>query len=77
LRRLRVVVVGDVIKLAGLLEEIKSFIESQERRKCVRVLKDIKHLAQEALEADNPEVVKSYLKAILKELERYGVVEQS
>jgi DNA-binding HxlR family transcriptional regulator len=77
LREWRVVVVGDVIKLAGLLEEIKSFIESQERRKCVRVLKDIKHLAQEALEADNPEVVKSYLKAILKELERYGVVEQS
>ena len=68
--------VGDVIKLAGLLEELKSFLESQEKRKCVRVLKDIKHLAQEALEADNPEVVKSYLKAILKEIERYGVVEQ-
>jgi hypothetical protein len=75
LRRLRVVVVGDVIKLAGLLEELKSFLESQEKRRCVRVLKDIKHLAEEALQNDNPEVVKSYLKAILKELERYGVVE--
>jgi DNA-binding HxlR family transcriptional regulator len=72
----RVVVVGDIIKLAGLLEELKSFLESQEKRKCVRVLKDIKHLAEEALQNDNPEVVKSYLKAILKELERYGVVEQ-
>jgi hypothetical protein len=70
-----VVVVGDIIKLAGMLEELKSFLESQEKRKCVRVLKDIKHLAQEALEADNPEVIKSYLKAILKEIERYGVVE--
>jgi DNA-binding HxlR family transcriptional regulator len=64
------------MKLAGMLEEIKSFIESQEKRKCVRILKDIKHLAEEALQNDNPEVVKSYLKAILKELERYGVVEQ-
>ncbi len=75
MRRWRVVVVGDVIKLAGLLEEIKSFLESQEKRKCVRVLKDIKHLAEEALQADNTEVVKSYLKAILKEIERYGVVD--
>jgi hypothetical protein len=74
--RLRVVVVGDVVRLAGLLEEIKSFIESQEKRKCVRILKDIKHLAEEALQNDNPDVVKSYLKAILKEIERYGVVEQ-
>jgi len=64
-----------LLRLAGLLDEIKEFIESQEKRRCVRVLKDIKHLAQEALEADNPEVIKSYLKAILKELERYGVVE--
>jgi hypothetical protein len=64
------------MKLASMLEELKSFIESQEKRKCVRMLKDIKHLAQEALETDNPEVVKSYLKAILKEIERYGVVEQ-
>jgi hypothetical protein len=72
----RVVVVGDVMRLAGLLEELKSFLESQEKRKCMRVLKDIKHLAEEALQADNPEVVKSYIKAILKELERYGVVEQ-
>jgi DNA-binding HxlR family transcriptional regulator len=63
------------MKLAGMLEEIKNFIESQEKRKCVRILKDIKHLAEEALQNDNPEVVKSYLKAILKELERYGVVE--
>ena len=75
MRRWRVVVVGDIIKLAGMLEEIKSFIESQEKRKCVRILKDIKHLAEEALQNDNPEVVKSYLKAIIKELERYGVVE--
>lgn len=67
--------VGDVIKLAGFLEELKSFMESQEKKKCMRVLKDIKHLAEEALQSDNPEVVKSYLKAILKELERYGVVE--
>jgi hypothetical protein len=66
--------VGDVIKLAGLLEELKEFVESREKRRCVRILKDIRHLAQEALEADDPEVVKSYLKAILKELERYGVV---
>jgi hypothetical protein len=71
-----VVVVGDIIKLASMLEELKSFLESQEKRRCVRVLKDIKYLAQEALEADNPEVIKSYLKAILKEIERYGVVEQ-
>jgi hypothetical protein len=70
-----VVVVGDIIKLAGLLEELKSFLESQEKRKCVRVLKDIKYLAEEALQADNPEVVKSYIKAVLKEIERYGVVE--
>jgi hypothetical protein len=76
LRGWRVVVVGDIIKLAGLLEELKSFLESQEKRKCVRILKDIKHLAEEALQNDNPEVVKSYLKAILKELERYGVVDQ-
>ena len=76
MREWRVVVVGDIIKLAGMLEEIKSFIESQEKRKCVRILKDIKHLAEEALQNDNPEVVKSYLKAIIKELERYGVVEQ-
>ena len=76
MRRLRVVVVGDIIKLAGMLEEIKGFIESQEKRKCVRILKDIRHLAQEALQNDNPEVVKSYLKAIIKELERYGMVEQ-
>ncbi len=75
MRKWRVVVVGDIIKLASLLEELKSFIESQEKRKCVRVLKDIKHLAHEALEADNIEVIKSYLKAILKEIERYGVVE--
>jgi hypothetical protein len=68
-------VVGDAIKLAGLLEEIKSFIESQEKRKCVRVLKDIKHLAEEALQADNPEIMKSYIRAVLKEIERYGVVE--
>jgi hypothetical protein len=67
---------GDIIKLAGLLEELKDFLESREKKRCMRVLKDIKHLAQEALEADNPEVVKSYLKAILKEIERYGVVEQ-
>jgi len=73
LRRLRVVGLSDLMKLAGLLEELKSFIESQEKRKCVRILKDIKHLAEEALQADNPEVVKSYLKAILKEIERYGV----
>jgi hypothetical protein len=64
------------MKLAGLLEELKDFIESREKKRCVRVLKDIKHLAQEALETDNPEVIKSYLKAILKEIERYGVVEQ-
>jgi hypothetical protein len=64
------------MKLASMLEELKSFLESQEKRKCVRVLKDIKHLAQEALEADNSEVIKSYLKAILKEIERYGVVEK-
>jgi DNA-binding HxlR family transcriptional regulator len=75
LRRLKVVGLSDLMKLAGLLEEIKNFIESQEKRKCVRILKDIKHLAEEALQADNPEVVKSYLKAVLKELERYGVVE--
>ena len=73
MRRLRVVGLSDLMKLAGLLEELKSFIESQEKRKCVRILKDIKHLAEEALQADNPEVVKSYLKAILKEIERYGV----
>jgi hypothetical protein len=72
----RVVVVGDVVKLAGLLEELKSFLESQEKRKCVRVLKDIKHLAEEALQADNPEIMKSYIRAVLKEIERYGVVEQ-
>ena len=66
---------SDLMKLAGLLEELKSFIESQEKRKCVRILKDIKHLAEEALQADNPEVVKSYIRAVLKELERYGVVE--
>jgi hypothetical protein len=71
----RVVVVGDIIKLAGLLEELKSFLESQEKKRCVRVLKDIKHLAEEALQNDNPDVVKSYIKAILKEIERYGVVE--
>ena len=70
------VVVADVIKLASLLEELKSFMESHEKKKCMRVLKDIKHLAQEALEADNPEVIKSYLKAILKEIERYGVIDQ-
>jgi uncharacterized protein YwgA len=63
------------MKLAGMLEEIKNFIESQEKRKCVRVLKDIKHLAEEALQADNPEIMKSYIKAVLKEIERYGVVE--
>jgi len=70
-----VVELSDLMKLAGLLEELKSFIESQEKRKCVRILKDIKHLAEEALQADNPEVVKSYIRAVLKELERYGVVE--
>ena len=66
---------ADVIKLASMLEELKNFLESHEKRKCMRVLKDIKHLAEEALQNDNPEVIKSYLKAILKELERYGVVE--
>jgi hypothetical protein len=71
-----VVRLSDVIKLAGLLDELKSFIESQEKRKCVRILKDIKHLAEEALQNDNPEVIKSYLKAILKEIERYGVMER-
>ena len=67
---------SDLMKLASLLEELKSFLESHEKKKCMRVIKDIRHLAQEALEADNPEVIKSYLKAILKEIERYGVIEQ-
>ena len=67
---------SDLMKLASLLEEIKSFLESHEKKKCMRVLKDIKHLAEEALQADNLEVVKSYLRAILKEIERYGVIEQ-
>jgi hypothetical protein len=57
--------------LARALADIKEFIESHEKRKCKRVLEDIKHLAQEALEHEDPNIVKAYIKGILKEIERY------
>ena len=57
--------------LAKALIDIKEFIESHEKRKCKRVLEDIKHLASEALEHEDPNILKSYLKGILKEIERW------
>ena len=40
------------------------------------MLKDIKHLAEGASQNDDPEVVRSYLKAVLKGLDGHGAVEQ-
>jgi hypothetical protein len=57
--------------LARALADIKEFIESHEKRKCKRVLEDIKHLASEALEHEDPNILKSYIKGILKEIERW------